>query len=460
MPARTLFAEQSIRTVGLAASMMLASSGLVLSSAGFAGSPRPEVIYGEDNRLDLFDVKVPDNLRKLARSTAVLMKSSDLTPSSTRTGHLNIKSETFGDAMDLCPNEPFREQPSAGFCSGFLVGPDILVTAGHCMDSQTRCDTTSFVFDFGYLDSTTDLSSVPSNNVFRCQTIVAQELDSDTKSDFAIVKLDRPVTDRAPLKYKKDGIVTNGTKLVVIGHPSGLPTKIAGDSTVRTSNAEKPFFVANLDTFAGNSGSAVFNEDTEEVEGILVRGDTDFQFVNGCSESKVCEQDSCRGEDVTRSPVFAEYLEVDDRLTEVDTLTVDGLDTPIPDDDYTGVTHNLTFTKSAEIAAIGVRVKVEHSFPADIRVSLRHPDGTEIDLGTFGDYGDYNNSPKPADSPANRPPVIAERTFGLDGVSVKALRQLRQRQASGVWQVTVSDRAQVDSGKLLEIDLKIKSYLP
>ncbi|NBQ52113.1 MAG: hypothetical protein EBU49_00820, partial [Proteobacteria bacterium] len=98
-----------------------------------------------------------------------------------------------------------------------------------------------------------------------------------------------------------------------------------------------------------------------------------------------------------------------------------------------------------------------HSFPADIRVSLRHPDGTVIDLGTFGVY---KGNPKPADVPSSRPPVMAERTFGLDGLPVKALRQLRQRQANGNWQVLVSDTAQVDSGKLLEVELKVKSYVP
>ena len=35
------------------------------------------------------------------------------------------------------------------------------------------------------------------------------------------------------------------------------------------------WFMANLDSFEGNSGSAVFNELTGEVEGILVRGKPD-----------------------------------------------------------------------------------------------------------------------------------------------------------------------------------------
>ena len=42
------------------------------------------------------------------------------------------------------------------------------------------------------------------------------------------------------------------------------------------------------------------NETTGEVEGILVRGETDFVYKNSCRVSNVCADDGCRGEDVTR----------------------------------------------------------------------------------------------------------------------------------------------------------------
>jgi len=62
--------------------------------------------------------------------------------------------------------------------------------------------------------------------------------------------------------------------------------------------------VANLDTFGGNSGSAVFNAETGEVEGILVRGENDYVWSdeNGsrCRVPQQCTNDACRGEDVTR----------------------------------------------------------------------------------------------------------------------------------------------------------------
>jgi V8-like Glu-specific endopeptidase len=108
------------------------------------------------------------------------------------------------------------------------------------------------------------------------------------------------VTDREPLKFRKSGQVARGTELVVIGHPSGLPTKISDGAQVRSSN--RKYFVANLDTYGGNSGSAVFDARTGEVQGILVRGEEDYvsdPAGGNCQATNYCPDTGCRGEDVT-----------------------------------------------------------------------------------------------------------------------------------------------------------------
>ena len=135
--------------------------------------------------------------------------------------------------------------------------------------------------------------------MFSCKKIISRSLDNVTKDDYAFIELDRKVLDRQPLKVRKGGKVEKGAPLVVIGHPTGLPTKIADGANVRSLQGK--FFVANLDTYGGNSGSAVFNVETEEVEGILVRGETDYVLNStlGCQVSNVCPADGCRGEDVT-----------------------------------------------------------------------------------------------------------------------------------------------------------------
>jgi hypothetical protein len=72
-----------------------------------------------------------------------------------------------------------------------------------------------------------------------------------------------------------------------MGLPSGLPLKLAGGASV-SNNQPAAFVVANLDTYGDNSGSPVFNAATQEVEGILVRGENDFGQQGNCSVSLVC----------------------------------------------------------------------------------------------------------------------------------------------------------------------------
>ena len=141
-------------------------------------------------------------------------------------------------------------------------------------------------------------TAVPEEDVYGCKELIGREQVGDG-ADWALVRLDRKVVGHAPLKLDLSGSIEKGAPVVVIGHPAGLPTKIAGGAAVR--DASNPgFFVANLDTYGGNSGSAVFNELSGLVVGILVRGEEDYVMKGDCRVSNVCANDACRGEDVTK----------------------------------------------------------------------------------------------------------------------------------------------------------------
>ena len=77
-----------------------------------------------------------------------------------------------------------------------------------------------------------------------------------------------------------------GERLTVVGHPAGLPVTISGGAAVQRHRPT--FFSADLDTYQGNSGSPVFNSDRLRsgdlfVEGILVRGESDFEQETPCA---------------------------------------------------------------------------------------------------------------------------------------------------------------------------------
>lgn len=288
-----------IHGFGIVAAALLSMSSLALGKAN--------VIYGEDDRRDLFDSKNDPRLVELARSTAIVMHKEDITRYESAT-RVKIPTETFGESQNLCKDEPFFDQPTPGFCSGFLVSDDILVTAGHCIANQAACDGTAFVFDYGFDHQGKDLSKVDVDDVYYCKTIVARRQESGVGQDYAVVKIDRSVVGRSPLKLRRSGAIAKGDDVTVVGHPSGLPTKITGGATVRANDSGLPYFVANTDSYGGNSGSAVFNNTTGEVEGILVRGETDFISRNGCMASNKCASGACRGEDVTKASVFMNYI--------------------------------------------------------------------------------------------------------------------------------------------------------
>ncbi len=271
-----------------------------------AYSIEDKVIYGEDDRLDLFETV--DSLHlDLARSTAAMILGTKIT---TQGDEATIFGSTL-ESRQICATARFAKQLTSANCSGFLVGEDLLVTAGHCVRTQADCNAYRWVFDYGVEVNGESAAKVPASSVYKCKEIISRNLNRSTKDDFALLRLEKAVTDREPLQVRTEGKIPNRTAIVVIGHPTGLPTKVAAGANVR-KNSNSVFFVANLDTFGGNSGSAVFDSKTGLVEGILVRGEADYVYdrAQGCRVPKVCSNRGCRGEDVTRITNIKKLIEI------------------------------------------------------------------------------------------------------------------------------------------------------
>jgi len=294
----------------LGAALVAAAGLATTASAQF----HPDVIYGSDTRVDLYQVKDPA-LLALADSTIALFQASDVT---IKDGAAALATQPYGETYALCKEEPFYSQGSGAFCSGSLVAPDVIMTAGHCVPSAAECAGIKFVFGFDVKQEGVLPASVPETQVYGCKELIGRE-QNETGADWALVRLDRKVADHAPVKLNLSGTIAKGAPVMVIGHPAGLPTKIAGGAHVRDASPNG-YFVANLDTYGGNSGSAVFNESTGLVEGVLVRGEQDFVRKNGCFVSNVCPVDGCRGEDVTKIANVAPKIPVAEEQAHVAAL--------------------------------------------------------------------------------------------------------------------------------------------
>lgn len=260
-----------------------------------------------------------------------------------------LQENTLGFAMNfplisdsseiaLCPEQRFSNQPTASVsCTGFLVGPDLLVTAGHCMTHQDTevqnsvtpfCSDFKWVFDYKYGGHKNLNPVFEHDRIVGCKEVLYAKFNYKLSTrfkvfaaslfgtpdpnevvihgeDIALIRLNRPM-NRPFLalnqKYK------NLEPISMVGHPNGLPQKVTMNAKIKQTISED-YFATDLDAFEGNSGSPIFNS-RHEVIGVLVRAfpDADYKYLKNrqCSIVNTCNSftKKCSVEDPNKE-VFA-----------------------------------------------------------------------------------------------------------------------------------------------------------
>lgn len=262
---------------------------LAITSSAFGA------IFGIDNRISI-QPNFPQ--AELARSTAVAVLSSNV---EIVNGRLVLDTNPLSDFV--CKEERFSADPSLSYaCTGFLVAPDLIATAGHCMvntgvsehETDAYCEAFSWLFDYSAnSDGITPTTILDPAKHYRCKEVVyAIKEETAPFRDFALVQLERPVLDRKPLKLAAGDVLDN-TSLSMIGYPLGAPAKLSPNAKILLNNKSRQSFVTNLDAFEGNSGSPVFNA-KQEVVGILIAGTPSNSYYTdakkGCDVYNRCDE--------------------------------------------------------------------------------------------------------------------------------------------------------------------------
>lgn len=256
------------------------------SHAGDAG----RAIFGEDDRQELYSVEA--RWREAGRSIAGKVSKDHLAG---RGSYWELQGTPL--SQKECPGNRFADQITVPSCTGFLVKPDLLVTAAHCIKSQDDCDNYYWVFEYALAGAgDKNYTKAVADRVYRCERIVSRNYREFGDVDYAILKLDRPVEGREPLKLALDAVAHTGQELVNIGNSNGLPLKFKDSAKVINVKAGGLAFESEMDTFGGDSGSPVFDSGTGEVIGITSSGHADHYHdgVNTCRQLKVCKPgDNC-----------------------------------------------------------------------------------------------------------------------------------------------------------------------
>src|SRR4029453_16702871 len=100
--------------------------------------------------------------------TAALVPTSQI--NATDPNNINIGNRTLGERLNVCPDERFASQPANADCSATLIAPDIMLTAGHCINN---CADSRFVFDY-YVTANGTLPAITQDDVYACSTFLAR----------------------------------------------------------------------------------------------------------------------------------------------------------------------------------------------------------------------------------------------------------------------------------------------
>ncbi|MEO0323782.1 MAG: serine protease, partial [Myxococcota bacterium] len=236
-----------------------------------SSAERP-VIYGEDERRDLFETLDLDLVDIGERSVAALVTRDIVSVGGDRVflGTGETLDSFFANSVGapLCPEERFRDQPSAAFCSGTLIDDDLVLTAAHCVPLERFCADTSLVFRF-YNEGPGRLAEITEADVYDCIGIEA----ISWLRDVAVLRLDRPVEgDLAPVDIRPDGRpLQPGDPIFLAGFPQGVPMKTAVGEAGGPIDPESTAFFADIQ--GGNSGSAVLDA-RGRVAAVVSRGQT------------------------------------------------------------------------------------------------------------------------------------------------------------------------------------------
>jgi hypothetical protein len=134
------------------------------SFRSFTKNLNPDVIYGIDDRLEFYES--PDEyMRKMSHSVAAKIMDSNFID--VGDGTYKLINKTLAD-KNICQEEKFVHDPTNANCSSFLIGPDLLATAGHCVLTEDQCQNHQWVFDYLYTSENHNEFVFNNEQMYRC----------------------------------------------------------------------------------------------------------------------------------------------------------------------------------------------------------------------------------------------------------------------------------------------------
>ena len=276
-----------------------------------------KAIFGDDNLEDWISVS-DQRLKHLGESVAALFDASliscagascDVTSPTFRPHGTSVETGPDGIYYPICRRLPFTDTQYAGAaCTGFLVGPDIVATAGHCLghgDCYPNGQNPSLpdngaeqvIFDYRADASGVmpQVKTISASDVYHCVEVLAWGWpEVSGEDDYAFFRLDRKVSGRTPFIAQYSGLPRTEDEYVAYGHPMSWPLKVAEDSAIIAIQDDGRYLDVRADTFGGSSGGPLLNALTGVVSAINFGGSGRLLRGGGIRRREICRRFVCR----------------------------------------------------------------------------------------------------------------------------------------------------------------------
>lgn len=169
----------------------------------------------------------------------------------------------IGRVMD--PNNPGR-----GFCSGALIAPDVVLTAGHCAGGTASDDPAlQSVFLAGIFNSDT----AAERRIIRRIRHPAYRSDGihTPEDDVGLWFLDSPISDITPLPLGNP----SSSALALLGYHRAIPFRLSGRTDCPLLAQTQDQVVIGCRVISGNSGSPVLQMGAQGWEVVAVTSSQD-----------------------------------------------------------------------------------------------------------------------------------------------------------------------------------------
>ncbi len=158
----------------------------------------------------------------------------------------------IGRAFD--PNNPGR-----GFCSGALIAPDLVLTAGHCAGGTASPDPAQqSLFQAGIFNS----DAVAERRIIARTRHPAYKIDGQHRpdNDVGLWFLDSPITNITPLPLST--LDTNGPPdtLALLGYHRAVPFRLSGRKDCKHLGSGNGLTTVGCRVVSGNSGSPILQQ--------------------------------------------------------------------------------------------------------------------------------------------------------------------------------------------------------